>query len=321
MHCHHEKTIVIDDRIAFVGGIDLTSEDGDRFDSSHHPARGGVGWHDVATRIEGPAVADVAEHFSMRWHETTGERLAPVIPPSRPALSSCRSSERSRRRSTTRCRRATSGSSSRTSAPFAPPGSSSTSRTSSSGRRRSLRSSPRRSRIRRRPTSGCSCCCRQSRTPAPTTRAGCSPSSSRPIGPRAGLRLDAVCPLRPSRRPDLRPREGGDRRRRLAHGRLREPERALALQRHRDEHRHPRSGARARDAPPALVGAPRTTGRGALDRAPVDVIDTIWKPISREQFEHRKAGSPLTHRLVCLPQVSKRSSRLLGPVTGLVVDG
>ena len=24
LHCHHEKTIVIDDRIAFVGGIDLT---------------------------------------------------------------------------------------------------------------------------------------------------------------------------------------------------------------------------------------------------------------------------------------------------------
>jgi phosphatidylserine/phosphatidylglycerophosphate/cardiolipin synthase-like enzyme len=44
MHCHHEKTIVIDDRIAFVGGIDLTSEGGDRFDSSAHPARSGVGW-------------------------------------------------------------------------------------------------------------------------------------------------------------------------------------------------------------------------------------------------------------------------------------
>jgi hypothetical protein len=37
MDCHHEKTIVIDDRVAFVGGIDLTSEAGDRFDSSGHP--------------------------------------------------------------------------------------------------------------------------------------------------------------------------------------------------------------------------------------------------------------------------------------------
>ena len=73
MHCHHEKTIVIDDRVAFVGGIDLTSESGDRFDSSRHPARGQVGWHDASTRIAGPAVADVAEHFRMRWREVSGE--------------------------------------------------------------------------------------------------------------------------------------------------------------------------------------------------------------------------------------------------------
>ena len=30
LHCHHEKLVIIDDRVAFVGGIDLTSEDGDR---------------------------------------------------------------------------------------------------------------------------------------------------------------------------------------------------------------------------------------------------------------------------------------------------
>jgi phosphatidylserine/phosphatidylglycerophosphate/cardiolipin synthase-like enzyme len=77
MHCHHEKTIVIDDRIAFVGGIDLTSESGDRFDSGHHPARGAIGWHDACARIEGPAVHDVADHFVMRWREVTGEALTP----------------------------------------------------------------------------------------------------------------------------------------------------------------------------------------------------------------------------------------------------
>ena len=38
-HCHHEKTIVIDDRIAYVGGIDLTLDGGDPFDTSEHPAR------------------------------------------------------------------------------------------------------------------------------------------------------------------------------------------------------------------------------------------------------------------------------------------
>jgi phosphatidylserine/phosphatidylglycerophosphate/cardiolipin synthase-like enzyme len=82
MHCHHEKTIVIDDRVAFVGGIDLTNFKADRWDTQNHPPRGAVGWHDVAARIEGPAVQDVAENFSMRWQAITGERLPPVVAPS-----------------------------------------------------------------------------------------------------------------------------------------------------------------------------------------------------------------------------------------------
>jgi len=63
-----------------VGGIDLTSQSGDRYDHNHHPARAAVGWHDAAARVEGPAVADVAEHFRMRWHEVTDETLPPVAP-------------------------------------------------------------------------------------------------------------------------------------------------------------------------------------------------------------------------------------------------
>jgi phosphatidylserine/phosphatidylglycerophosphate/cardiolipin synthase-like enzyme len=81
MHCHHEKTIVIDDRIAFVGGIDLTSFNGDRWDTPDHPPRGGVGWHDVAARLAGPVVEDVAENFAMRWQAITGEALPPVPTP------------------------------------------------------------------------------------------------------------------------------------------------------------------------------------------------------------------------------------------------
>jgi phosphatidylserine/phosphatidylglycerophosphate/cardiolipin synthase-like enzyme len=83
MHCHHEKTIVIDDRIAFVGGIDLTDFNGDRWDLPDHPPRQADGWHDVVTRIEGPAVQDVAENFALRWHATTGERLALLQAPAR----------------------------------------------------------------------------------------------------------------------------------------------------------------------------------------------------------------------------------------------
>jgi phosphatidylserine/phosphatidylglycerophosphate/cardiolipin synthase-like enzyme len=80
MHCHHEKVIVIDDRVAFVGGIDLTVDGGDPFDTPLHRARGRVGWHDASVRIEGPAVAAVAEHFRMRWHGPTGVVLPPVQP-------------------------------------------------------------------------------------------------------------------------------------------------------------------------------------------------------------------------------------------------
>ena len=75
LHCHHEKIVVIDGAVAFVGGIDLTSLGGDRFDSSAHPMQSRLAWHDVATRLRGPAVADVAGHFDARWSELTGEAL------------------------------------------------------------------------------------------------------------------------------------------------------------------------------------------------------------------------------------------------------
>lgn len=82
MHCHHEKLVIVDDEVAFVGGIDLTSLSGDRWDSDAHEADGRLGWHDVATRLRGPAVADVAEHFRARWQEVAKEPLpAPVRQP------------------------------------------------------------------------------------------------------------------------------------------------------------------------------------------------------------------------------------------------
>jgi phosphatidylserine/phosphatidylglycerophosphate/cardiolipin synthase-like enzyme len=81
MHCHHEKLVIVDDEVAFVGGIDLTSLGGDRFDSTEHPMCSHLGWHDVATRIRGPAVADVATHFASRWREASGQALPPPAPP------------------------------------------------------------------------------------------------------------------------------------------------------------------------------------------------------------------------------------------------
>lgn len=78
MHCHHEKLVIVDGEIAFVGGIDLTALGGDRFDSSEHSMRSRLGWHDAACRISGPVVGDVEEHFACRWREASGERLQPA---------------------------------------------------------------------------------------------------------------------------------------------------------------------------------------------------------------------------------------------------
>ena len=49
MHCHHEKLVIVDDELAFVGGIDLTALAGDRYDSNEHPHKeDAIGWHDAS---------------------------------------------------------------------------------------------------------------------------------------------------------------------------------------------------------------------------------------------------------------------------------
>ena len=80
LHCHHEKIIVIDDEVAFVGGVDLSTLSGDRWDETVHPPRGATGWHDVATRLRGPVVTDVAQHFRDRWQEVAGSPIAAPVP-------------------------------------------------------------------------------------------------------------------------------------------------------------------------------------------------------------------------------------------------
>ncbi len=66
-HCHHQKAVVVDGQAAFVGGMDLTTLQGDRWDTTDHPLRVGPNWHDAQLRIEGEAVADVEHNFRQRW--------------------------------------------------------------------------------------------------------------------------------------------------------------------------------------------------------------------------------------------------------------
>jgi phosphatidylserine/phosphatidylglycerophosphate/cardiolipin synthase-like enzyme len=76
-HCHHQKAVVIDGQHAFVGGMDLTTFQGDRWDHSGHPLRGSVNWHDVQLHLEGEIVADVEHNFRQRWTAVTGDGALP----------------------------------------------------------------------------------------------------------------------------------------------------------------------------------------------------------------------------------------------------
>ena len=102
---HHEKLVVIDQKIAFVGGIDLCWG---RYDTNKHPIveeeradklyyypgadymsertcemknvdkfneeqidrniYPRIGWHDIETMVEGPIVSDIVRHFVERWN-------------------------------------------------------------------------------------------------------------------------------------------------------------------------------------------------------------------------------------------------------------
>ena len=92
MHCHHEKLVIVDDRVAYVGGIDLTDLAGNRLDTSAHEPRDEIGWHDACLRLEGPIVADVAAHYRLRW-----PRPLPAPQPQQPRCGRLRGATRADR--------------------------------------------------------------------------------------------------------------------------------------------------------------------------------------------------------------------------------
>lgn len=82
---HHQKIVVIDDCLAFCGGIDMT---GDRWDTREHaddnPSRVEPNgkpygpWHDATTALEGPVARVIGELARERWRCAGGEDLAPI---------------------------------------------------------------------------------------------------------------------------------------------------------------------------------------------------------------------------------------------------
>jgi phosphatidylserine/phosphatidylglycerophosphate/cardiolipin synthase-like enzyme len=83
---HHQKIVVIDDCLAFAGGIDITA---DRWDTSDHldahphrrrpKSRKPTGpWHDVTSLVSGPAARAIGDLARERWESGRGEHLEPV---------------------------------------------------------------------------------------------------------------------------------------------------------------------------------------------------------------------------------------------------
>ncbi len=83
-HTHHQKAVVVDGRVAFVGGIDLTTYTGDRWDTNAHVLRAGPNWHDIMMQIEGEAVGDVEHNFRQRWQEIAPDDPLPPAQPAQP---------------------------------------------------------------------------------------------------------------------------------------------------------------------------------------------------------------------------------------------
>jgi phosphatidylserine/phosphatidylglycerophosphate/cardiolipin synthase-like enzyme len=82
---HHQKIVVIDDALAFCGGIDMTV---DRWDTREHldgnprrtkPSGHSYGpWHDATTVVDGAAARAIGDLARERWRQGTGERLEPA---------------------------------------------------------------------------------------------------------------------------------------------------------------------------------------------------------------------------------------------------
>jgi phosphatidylserine/phosphatidylglycerophosphate/cardiolipin synthase-like enzyme len=321
MHCHHEKTIVIDDRVAFVGGIDLTSESGDRYDTNQHPARARVGWHDACARIEGPAVSDVAEHFRLRWHEVTGETLAQV----RPSAAAGDVEVQVVRTVPERVYTA------------APRGDFSI----LESYLRALQAAERFVYIENQFLW------------SPEIEAVLHDKISNP--PSSEFRLLLLLPSKPNSGADdtrgvlghLIEADAGANRLLACtlyarSTNLHEPIYIHAKIAIIDDNWFTLGSANLNehslfnDTEMNIVSHDPELARQTRLRLwaehlelpieeipsdPIQAIDDLWHPISKDQFQRRNDGQPLTHRLVWLPNVSRRSGRALGPLTGLLVDG
>jgi phosphatidylserine/phosphatidylglycerophosphate/cardiolipin synthase-like enzyme len=320
MHCHHEKVVVIDDRVAFVGGMDLTTLQGDRFDRRDHPLREGIGWHDGATRLTGPVVTDVADHFRSRWQEVAVEPLPepePQPPTGERMVQLVRTvPERNYR--------------------FLPRGEFSIMESYV----RALRGAERFVYL-------------ENQFLWSTEIANILDDKLR-NPPCDDFRVLLVLPVRPNNGKDTtRGQLGGMIQSDGGHRLLATTIRSGSAGDMGNCYVHAKIGIvddrwftlgsgnlnehslfndtevnvvcqdpdLARDTRLRLWSEHLDMPVSDVDGDPCAVIDEHWIPVAREQLRRQESGEPATHRLLALPGVSRRSGRLTGPLRGLLVDG
>lgn len=84
---HHQKIVVIDDKVAVCGGIDMTTDRWDTREHVHHdkrrrrPTGRSYGpWHDVTMMMEGDVAQSLGELGRDRWKVAGGEEMLPCKP-------------------------------------------------------------------------------------------------------------------------------------------------------------------------------------------------------------------------------------------------
>ena len=321
MHCHHEKLVIVDDELAFVGGIDLTTLAGDRYDSNEHPHKEQeIGWHDARALLRGPIVRDVAAHFALRWEATAGQALPlpeDIAPAGETTVQFARTVPEGAYR-------------------VLPRGEFSVLETYV----RALRSAQQliylenqflwspeivrilETKLRNPPSDDFRVVVllpHKANNGQDDTRGMLGRLVAADDGAQALPRRDDHVAHRASApgRCTCTPRSASSTTRgwRSARANLNEHS---PVQRHRGRRRHLRPRARPRDAAEPVGGAPRAAPRTAT---PPRVVDTRLAPDRVRAARAARAGAPLTHHLVELPGVTRRSRRLLGPLDALVVDG
>jgi phosphatidylserine/phosphatidylglycerophosphate/cardiolipin synthase-like enzyme len=321
MHCHHEKLVIVDDEVAFVGGIDLTTLAGDRWDERHHPSRApAIGWHDASARLRGPVVRDVAAHFALRWEGVTREALA--LPEPGPAgdvtVQLVRTMPEGAYRALPR------GEFSVLEAYL-----------------RALRSAR-------------SLIYLENQFLWSAEIVSVLEDKLRDP-PSDDFRLVVLLPARANNGEDdtrgmlgrLVAADDGGERLLAATIQSRTGEESGPLYVHAkigivddtwmavgsaNLNEHSLFNDTEADVVTCDAGLARDTrlrlwaehlerDRDAVAGDPARVVDELWRPIAAEQLERRRRGAPLTHHLLALPGLSRRADRLRGPLQGLVVDG